>query len=178
MIHVIGDLVQNIGVMIAAVLIYFNPKYMIADPICTVLFSFLVVYSTIGTIKQGMRQILNSTPGNVDVHNIAADLKLIVGVINVHDLHVWNISSGRLALIVHLVVDSESNKQSALRAALKVMNLHHIRHSTIQIEEKGCDLCYCYKFNDTCDLTDSRSGSISKKTVKIERIAPPHSPHL
>jgi len=151
MIHVIGDLVQNIGVMLAAVVIYYRPKWTVADPICTVLFSILVLWTTIGTVKNAMRVVLNSTPKGIKTVELAKAFKELDGVKNVHDLHVWDISSKKRALTVHLVVDPKKQK-IVLREALKASNAFGIQHSTIQIEASDCDLCFCYKFNDTCDL--------------------------
>jgi zinc transporter 2 len=66
MIHVIGDIIQSIGVLIAAIVIYFEPSYKIADPICTFFFSLLVIITTIPTLKDCLYVLMEASPGGVD----------------------------------------------------------------------------------------------------------------
>ena len=123
-----------------------------------------------------MSLIMNSTPNNVDLVRIAHDLRSLDGVTDIHDLHAWNISSGKVSLTVHLVVSSKADKRNTLRAAWKLMGLYNIRHSTIQIEDEGDVTGHCFVFNEICDKDSSymRPGSFSEKTVKIEKNAGHH----
>ena len=106
LIHVIGDLLQNIGVMIAAGLIWHDPKWTVADPICTFIFAVLVLATTPGILMQGFRILLNAGPEE-DVRREGRSL-VEPSVLNVHNLHVWPLdSSGRLSLI-HVVCGLET----------------------------------------------------------------------
>jgi zinc transporter 2 len=105
LIHIIGDIVQSIGVIIAAVIIYIKPTWNLADPLCTFLFSIIVIFTTIPIMKDCVRVLMEGTPASVDIEKLKTDLKSIKGVNRIHDLHVWSLSVGKLALSVHL--DSE-----------------------------------------------------------------------
>ena len=126
-----------------------------------------------------MTLIMDATPSNVDLVRIAHDLRSLEGVVDIHDLHAWNISSGKISLTVHLVVSSKANKRNTLRAAWKLMGVYKIRHSTIQIEDEGDVTGHCFVFNEICDKDSSymRPGSFSEKTVKIEKNAGHHHDH-
>lgn len=148
-IHVLGDLLQSVGVMIAAGVIWAYPDAHVADPICTFVFAVLVLFTTVGVLRQGVSTLLNSVPGHVSLGALAADLAALPGVANVHDLHVWVIGSGRFALSVHLVADRPSE---AYRGALEVAQRYRIRHSTVAVEKCGSgDTEACYAFNDHMD---------------------------
>jgi zinc transporter 2 len=67
MIHIIGDIVQSIGVIIAAIIIYFFPKFHIIDPIMTIIFSVIVMITTIPIIKQCIYVIMQGTPLSIDI---------------------------------------------------------------------------------------------------------------
>jgi len=76
-IHVVGDLIQSVGVCIAAIIIYFRPDWKLADPICTYLFSVLVLISTLHIIKDCMLVFMESTPVGVDTDKIEDDLRKV-----------------------------------------------------------------------------------------------------
>jgi len=148
-IHVVGDLVQSIGVMIAAIVIWARPEWHIADPICTFLFSILVLFTTAGIMRSAYHSLMNSVPGHISLPEVARELATIPGVANVHDLHIWGYGTGRVALTVHLVADDPS---SAQLAAQQIAARHGIGHSTIQTERCGtADVQACYDFNEHID---------------------------
>jgi solute carrier family 30 (zinc transporter), member 2 len=135
-IHVLGDLIQSIGVMIAAAVIWIHPAAQLADPICTFLFSILVIFTTYGIMKSGLSTLLNSAPSNISVSAVAAELSQISGVSNIHDLHVWSFGSNKNALSVHLIAD---DPKLAYVEAHEVMKRCKIEHATIQVEQCGSD---------------------------------------
>ena len=69
-VHVIGDLVQSIGVIIAATIIYVWPEYTLADPICTFIFSILVMFTTFTIVRDCLRILMEATPRNVNYQEI------------------------------------------------------------------------------------------------------------
>jgi len=75
--HVIGDLIQSVGVCIAAIIIYFKPEWKLADPICTFLFSLLVLFSTINIIKDCVLVFMECVPEGVDTQKIEEDLRKV-----------------------------------------------------------------------------------------------------
>jgi solute carrier family 30 (zinc transporter), member 2 len=92
-IHVVGDLVQSIGVVIASIIIWVDPRAHLADPICTFLFSILVLFTTVNILRQAGGTLLNAVPAHIDFDAVMADFRALPGVTDVHDLHIWTISS-------------------------------------------------------------------------------------
>lgn len=143
LIHVIGDLVQSVGVMIAAIIIYCQPSWHIADPICTFLFSILVVATTVPILRECLSILLEQTPGNVNIAHLSEDLESIQGVIEMHDLHVWSLSAGKTSMSCHL---QSGFPGLALAKATKLCKQkYNISHTTIQVEptEDGCPALDC-----------------------------------
>ena len=105
-VHIIGDIVQSIGVIIAAVIIFFRPEWHIIDPICTFLFSVLVVFTTVPVTFDCIKVLMEAAPKNIKVENIIDDLLELKGVDDVHDIHVWSLSMGKVALSAHITSDN------------------------------------------------------------------------
>lgn len=81
-----------------------QPNFRLADPICTFLFSGLVLTTTIGLIRDASHVLMEGVPRNIQYHELRRDLKSINGVCNVHSLHVWSLTLDRNALAVHLAI--------------------------------------------------------------------------
>ena len=157
-IHILGDLVQTIGVIIASVIIWAVPEWHVADPICTFTFSVLVLFTTFQIVASAYHSLLNSVPEGLDLARLAADLRHLPAVRNVHDLHVWSFGQDRLCLTAHAIVRGGERERSAvLEAASAVAAKLGIRHSTFQIElESSAEVDACLRFNehvDECSLS-------------------------
>ena len=134
-IHILGDAIQNIGVLIAGIIIYFFPKYSIADPICTYAFSIIVGFTTINILKDCIFVLMEGSPVDIDIDELENDLKKIKGVKEIHDLHVWSLSIGKMSLSCHICCD---NPQKTLKKAKKmIQKKYKIDHITIQVEESN-----------------------------------------
>merc|ERR1712060_947124 len=102
MIHVMGDLLQNFGVIIAAGCIWWNPeKNRIADPICTLIFAVGTVLLSLRVIKDAGEVLMDMSPGDIDIEAIRERLCKIPGVTGVHDLHCWFMAYGEKSLSCH-----------------------------------------------------------------------------
>lgn len=132
MLHVIGDMIQSIGVIIASIIVYCQPTWDIADPLCTLMFSVIVVSTTGPIIKQCAQVLMEGTPLHVSTASLEADLAKIDGVYEVHDLHVWSLSVGKLSLSVHLT--SEDPSKALFEATQLCKTKYGILHTTIQVE--------------------------------------------
>ncbi|CAB3986478.1 zinc transporter 2 [Paramuricea clavata] len=119
-IHVIGDLCQSLGVLIAALIIKFKPNWSIADPICTFVFSVIVLFTTITVLRDALLVLMEGTPKGIDLNEIKERLEKIEGVRALHDLHVWSLTVGTTALSAHVDIgtlaklSSCSNRQGIL----------------------------------------------------------------
>jgi zinc transporter 2 len=132
MLHVIGDFIQSIGVVIAASVIYFRPDWRVADPLCTLVFAVIVGFTTVPIIKECMEVIMEATPLAIDIAQLKKDFAAIVGVREVHDLHVWSLTVGKLSLSVHLI--SELSVETLEAAVVLCKTKYGLTHTTIQVE--------------------------------------------
>ncbi|KAM4603082.1 putative proton-coupled zinc antiporter SLC30A4 isoform 2-T2 [Polymixia lowei] len=101
-IHALGDLVQSVGVLIAAYIVRFKPEYKLADPICTYIFSILVLFTTIHIIRDTGVIILEGAPRHLDIQRIKEDLQNLDDVQSVDELNVWALTADKTAGLVHL----------------------------------------------------------------------------
>lgn len=163
LIHVMGDALQNLGVVVAGLIIYFWPKAAIADPICTYIFSIIVVFTTIRILRDCIAVLMEGSPLEFDMVRLENDLKNVKGVVEIHDLHVWSLSVGKLSLSCHL---TSNNPQISLRKARRLIkNQYKITHSTIQVELDSD------KFKDECkhDLhVDVQNNQNAEDQPKVE----------
>ncbi|CDO63617.1 zinc transporter, putative [Plasmodium reichenowi] len=132
--HALSDLLQNVGVMIASLFIWYDPKYSIADPICSIIFCCIVFSTTMSVIKEILNILMEGTPVSINLIDLKNDLLKIPGVLDVHDLHVWSLSIGKPALACHIVA-SKTHSHSVLNdATLLCQNKYKILHTTVQTD--------------------------------------------
>lgn len=137
--HVIGDLLGSVGAIIAAVLIIFFGWY-IADPIASMIVSMLVLYSGWNILKESINILMEAKPSDIDTDKIVGFLKSLEGVENIHDLHIWMITSEFLSMTVHLEVSPTADRDIILEKAKRFIGKEiGINHLTIQIE--GREIC-------------------------------------
>lgn len=134
--HVISDMLGSVGAIIAALLIMFF-GWGWADPLASVIVSILVLRSGYYVTKSSVHILMEGTPENVEVEKVTEKILKTDGVIGMHDLHIWTITSGLNALTCHLVVDGKKTigeSETLLRKVehtLEHLNIHHV---TIQLE--------------------------------------------
>jgi zinc transporter 2 len=132
-VHMVGDMVQSIGVIAAAVIIYLKPEWKIADPICTFLFSILVMFTTIPVFSDCMRILMESAPADMEVLDVFYALLELPYVNEIHDFHIWSLSDEKPIMTAHIV--SNENPNYVLFHVTKLLQeKFNIHHSTIQIE--------------------------------------------
>ncbi|MCM3749587.1 cation diffusion facilitator family transporter [Paenibacillus pasadenensis] len=132
--HVIGDALGSVGAIVAGILMSVFGWYQ-ADPIISVVVSLLIVKSAWGMMKSTIHILMEGTPPSVDPETVRSDLQALAGVVDVHDLHIWTITSGIDSMTCHLKVDDNADNQDILQKALLLMkNDYEIEHCTIQIE--------------------------------------------
>ena len=139
-IHILGDMIQSAGVLLAALIIYFyqdtHPGVRIVDPICTFCFAIVVLCTTVPVSRDCFYVLLESTPRDLDIESLYNELSSIDGVISVHDIHLWNISIGRPSIALHIICD---NPKDILRIATQTCKNYGIKHCTIQTETESCN---------------------------------------
>lgn len=110
-VHALGDLAQSVGVLIAAYIIRFKPEYKIADPICTYIFSVLVLFTTVRIMRDTVLIILEGVPKHLNVEQIKGDLMKIDDVYSVEDLNVWSLTTGKSTAIARLQLSPGSSSK-------------------------------------------------------------------
>ncbi|KAI1889687.1 hypothetical protein AGOR_G00165520 [Albula goreensis] len=136
-IHALGDLVQSIGVLIAAYIVRFKPAYKIADPICTYIFSILVLFTTVRIVRDTGIIVLEGVPRHLDVKSIKEDLLKLEDVHSVEDLNVWALTTDKTAALVHLRLDpSSSSKWEEVQAKARhlLQSTYGMYKCTIQLQ--------------------------------------------
>ncbi len=136
-VHILGDILQSVGVLIAATIIYFfqdsHPKIEMVDPLCTFIFAIIVLSTSIPVSRDCINVLMEATPSEVDIVKLTNDLKTkVVGVENVHDIHVWNISVGKPSISLHIL---SNLPQKSLEQATNLCKKYGIYHTTIQVED-------------------------------------------
>ncbi len=132
--HVLGDMLGSVGAIIAGILIYFF-NWNMADPIASVIVAVLIIVSGWNVAKDSIHILMEGSPKDVDLEKVKMSLSQLPGVIEVHDLHVWCITSEFTALSCHVVVGDEVNRDSILVQFTSFLEKEYaIHHSTIQVE--------------------------------------------
>lgn len=133
--HVLGDALGSVGAIVAGFIMYFYSWY-VADPIISVVVAMLILKSAWGVIKQTIHILMEGTPITINLQEVKQELQSIQGVIEVHDLHIWTITSGLDSLTCHILIEDDEDEQKILQQAInKIKEKYKIEHTTIQIEK-------------------------------------------
>ncbi|NP_001038485.1 zinc transporter 2 [Danio rerio] len=147
-IHVLGDLLQSFGVMVAAIIIYFRPEYKIADPICTFLFSVFVLATTLTILRDVFRILMEGAPKGIQFNSVKEVLLSLKAVKAMHSLHLWALTLSQSLLSVHIAIDP----QSVLKEATELLQTKFGFYSTtIQVEPYSEDMIHCTQCQDPMD---------------------------
>ncbi|MFB5660690.1 cation diffusion facilitator family transporter [Alteribacillus sp. HJP-4] len=132
--HVLGDLLGSVGAIIAALCILLF-DWGIADPVASVIVAVLVLISGWRVTKDAVHVLMEGNPVNVNVPGLKEKLQSFPGVLGIHDLHVWAITSDFPTITCHIVVNSRVDRDQLLQDISEMLSLEfRIKHSTIQVE--------------------------------------------
>ena len=153
--HVLGDMLMSVGVIIAALFIYFYPSLWYADPLCTYLFSVIVMTTTLPIIKNIIGIMMEGAPKNIDVEQLESDLATLNtdDIVDVHDLHVWSLSAGKLSMSVHIT--SRKPLKTLSMATDLCRRKYNLFHTTIQVEGVEDNKQNPHTFNCQNDIHDT-----------------------
>ncbi|XP_015267136.1 PREDICTED: zinc transporter 2 [Gekko japonicus] len=151
-IHVVGDLLQSIGVLVAAYIIYFKPELKYVDPICTFLFSVLVLGTTLTILRDVVLVLMEGTPKGVDFNDVKTILLSISGVKALHSLHIWALTVSQPVLSVHIAINEDAGAQAILKeASSRLQEAFNFHTTTIQIENYSEDMNDCQQCQSPLD---------------------------
>lgn len=140
--HLMGDALISIGVVIAATIIYFT-GYVWLDPVVGLLIVIIILWGTWGLLRNSVRLILDGTPHYIDQQGVNHFLAHIPGVTAVHDLHIWGLSTKEIALTAHLVMPEKTLSDADYKKINLILHeKFKINHVTLQVE-KGTEEYLC-----------------------------------
>ncbi|MGC2305711.1 cation diffusion facilitator family transporter [Candidatus Binatus sp.] len=132
--HVISDLIGSIGVLASGALNYFT-GWMQADPAVSILIGGLVLYGSWGLVREGVDILMESVPRHIDLDEMRTDLLAVSGTEEVHDLHVWCLTTRQIALSAHAVVAADADRDRVLAEMCHLLqSKFDIHHLTLQLE--------------------------------------------
>jgi cobalt-zinc-cadmium efflux system protein len=139
--HMLGDTLSTAAVIAGGAAILFTGMTWI-DPVLSILIAGMILWSSVGIIRETLNILLEGTPRNLQLGEIRLAMASVDGVLNVHDLHVWSLGSQSHALASHVTIAempmSEcSSILDGINCALR--DRFHITHTTIQFETTGCE---------------------------------------
>ena len=135
--HVVADLLASVGVIVAA-LVILATGWDEADPVISILIGILILASSWAIVRDAVTILLEASPRGLDVAELGRAMATMPGVVEVHDLHVWTITSGFPALAAHVTVGAETDchgKRRELEALLH--ERFGLEHTTIQVDHEG-----------------------------------------
>lgn len=138
--HVLGDMLGSVGAIVAALLIMFL-GWGIADPIASVIVAVLILISGFRVTKDSFHILMEGAPEQIDIEQVKVALGKIPMVKEVHDLHIWTITSGYPILSCHIMMFDDGVHDEILAQSQKILHdVFEIEHSTIQVEKaaNGC----------------------------------------
>jgi cobalt-zinc-cadmium efflux system protein len=135
--EVVADMLGSVGVLLAGV-VTLTTGWAYADPLVAIAIGLFVVPRAVGLGRQAVRILVQAAPAHVDVEQVRAELSALPGVLDVHDVHVWTLTSGMEVGTAHLSIDAETDPGAVLSAARHLLaDGHALPHFTVQVEPPG-----------------------------------------
>ncbi len=141
--HILGDTISSIGVIIGGLIIMFTGLTRV-DPIIAAVIGVIILWGAVRLVRDSVDILMESVPKNIPIASVVETLRKVPGVDDIHDLHVWTITSGIVALSAHLMIEDQMISHStevvdAVNHALS--DRFDIRHTTLQLECAKCESC-------------------------------------
>jgi len=130
--NVIIKSIQSCVIILAGVLVYFLPTIKYIDPICTLLLTGILLYDAYNHMEGVITVLMEGSPLEFDVEELEENLRRLGGVIDVHDIHVWSLSIGKISMSCHLITNEPQKSLVLARDFIK--KKYGITHTTIQVE--------------------------------------------
>lgn len=140
--HLMADAAVSAGVVVAGVIVW-QTGWNWMDPVTSIVVSVVILVGTIGLLRDALNLLLDAVPAHIDPEAVESYLAGLPGVQQVHDLHIWPMSTTEVALTAHLVIPWASCAPSFLRdATTEIAHRFGIAHTTLQLEPVDADeLC-------------------------------------
>ena len=177
MLHVFGDVGASVGVIVAGIIILFT-GWVIADPLLSIGIAALIAVGALRILLETTDILLEAAPKSLSMPNLVRDMKSVNGVQDVHDLHVWSITSNMYALSCHaLIEDLPPSDSSSILQSLNTMlsEKYHIGHATIQFEcdprqGKCCSVNGLYCQMEECNSNHQHTGQSATSQGSLKQV--------
>ncbi len=139
--HLMSDALVSLGLVVGGIIIYFTKLYWI-DPLLSIIICLVIITSTWKLLKDSLKLSLDGVPDNVDINKIKEAAMNTKGVLDLHHLHIWAISTTRNALTAHIVLNGQITLQETRKIKDKLkhdfehLNIHHATLETETVEEE------------------------------------------
>ncbi|MCZ4305308.1 cation diffusion facilitator family transporter [Zoogloeaceae bacterium G21618-S1] len=134
LLHVMGDLLGSVAALAAGLIIQFT-GWMPIDPLLSVLICGLILASTLSLLRQVFTTLLEGVPESISLPEVGRSMATVDGIVSVHDLHIWSLGAGRVALSAHVVIGSLTDWPAVLpRLQAALASQFGIEHATLQPE--------------------------------------------
>ncbi len=138
--HVIADVLGSLGVIVAA-LVILATEWQYADPAISIAIGVLILVSSWSILRDSVQILLEGSPPGTDVGEVGRAMASVPGVSQVHDLHVWTITSGFPALAAHVVVGEETDCHAKRRELEELLHSRFgLDHTTLQVDHESAQL--------------------------------------
>jgi cobalt-zinc-cadmium efflux system protein len=147
LIHMMGDLIGSAAIVAGAVILRYTGWFWI-DPILSIAIAALIVWSAWGIVREALNILLEALPHGMSLGDVKESMRLVEGVLDVHDLHIWSLGSRSRALSCHVLIEDVPPSTSTVilrRIQHMLGDQFQIRHATVQFEHLNCcppeDVC-------------------------------------
>ena len=141
--HVLGDTISSVGVIIAGTIIAVT-GWTPADPVVAVVIGIIILWGAVRLVRDSVDILMESVPKNINAETVVDVIKKIPGVEEIHDIHIWTITSGIVALSAHLMIQDQMVSVSTdVRDSVNhvLADRFGITHTTLQLECSRCESC-------------------------------------
>ena len=141
--HVFGDTISSIGVIVGGIIIAVT-GWKIVDPIIAVVIGIIILWGAVSLVRDSVDILLETVPKHIPLDKVTESIKGVRGVVELHDLHVWTITSGIYALSTHILIqDQMISRTREITAAInrELEKKFNITHTTFQLENEKCENC-------------------------------------
>ena len=134
LIHVMGDLLGSVAALASGLVVTYT-GFTLIDPILSLFICALILGSSVRLLRDGVHALMEGVPVALNLGAVGRDMVAVSGVVSVHDLHIWTLSSNRTALSAHVVLNELIEWDAILQRILDMLKArHHIEHVTLQPE--------------------------------------------
>jgi cobalt-zinc-cadmium efflux system protein len=141
--HIIGDTISSVGVIASAIIIA-TTGWTVVDPIIAVVIGLIILVGAVRLIRESVDILSESVPAHINVEKVTESIKNIPGVVDIHDLHIWTLTSGVYALSAHVLITDQmvSRSSGVIKTAQESLKAKFgIAHATLQLECIRCESC-------------------------------------